>query len=81
MVNAMPSRLSEDQIEEVKEIFSHYDHNQNGVIDKSEFAALLNALDAQLNDDEVTAGLRAVDKDGNGQIEFNEFITWWARLE
>ncbi len=77
----MPKRLSEEQIEEVREIFSHYDHDNNGVIDKGEFAALLEALDAQLKDEEIGAGLRAVDKNGNGKIEFDEFVTWWANLD
>ncbi|MEM9493691.1 MAG: EF-hand domain-containing protein [Myxococcota bacterium] len=70
--------LTEDQIAELREIFGHYDDNGNGVIDRDEFRALLEALDAQLTDDEIDAGLRAVDSNGNGQIEFEEFLEWWA---
>lgn len=71
-------KLTDDEIAELREIFLHYDDNGNGVIDRGEFRALLEALDAQLSDAEVDAGLRAVDENGNGKIEFDEFIEWWA---
>ena len=71
-------KLTDDQIEELREIFLHYDHNGNGVIDRAEFGALLEALDAQLTEEEIDAGLRAIDDNRNGQIEFEEFIEWWA---
>lgn len=70
--------LTDDEIDELREIFSHYDHNENGVIDRGEFRALLDALDARLTEEEIDAGLRAVDTNGNGQIEFEEFLEWWA---
>lgn len=72
------TKLTDDQIEELREIFLHYDHDGNGVIDRSEFGALLEALDAQLSEEEIDAGLRAIDDNRNGQIEFSEFLEWWA---
>jgi len=70
--------LTEDEIEEIREIFSHYDKNENGVIERSEFAALLDALEADLTPEEVDAGLQALDENRNGIIEFDEFLAWWA---
>ncbi len=72
------AKLTDDDLEEIREIFSHYDHDGNGVIDAGEFRALLDALGADLSDDEIATGLRAVDENGNGQIEFDEFLEWWA---
>ena len=75
----MPARhLTEDQIAEVREIFSHYDTDGNGVIDVSEFGSLMDALDAELTEEQVKVGLEALDSNKNGTIEFDEFIVWWT---
>lgn len=74
----MPDKLSEEQVAEVREIFSHYDTDGNGVIDVGEFSNLLNALDADLTDEQIKAGLNSLDDNQNGMIEFDEFIAWWA---
>lgn len=71
-------KLTDDQIAELREIFSHYDHDNNGVIDRGELRALLEALDTQLSEDEIDAGMRAIDNNRNGKIEFEEFLEWWA---
>lgn len=70
--------LTDDEIAEMREIFSHYDHNGNGVIERNELRALLVALDENMSDEDVSAGLRAIDDNQNGQIEFEEFLAWWA---
>ena len=85
----MPIRepLSEDELAEITEIFSHFDSNQNNRIETSEFRNLLLALgqvqsqpdvNEELIDGEVEAGIEALDANRNGTIEFNEFIAWWA---
>jgi len=74
----VPDKLSEEQVAEVREIFSHYDTDGNGVIDVGEFSNLLNALDADLTDEQIKAGLNSLDDNQNGMIEFDEFIAWWA---
>ncbi len=70
--------LTEDEIAELREIYSHYDANDDGVMQIREFAALLDALDADLTEEQVAAGMAALDADGNGLIDFDEFVAWWA---
>lgn len=72
------SNLSEDDLAEIREIFDHFDANGDGVIQRSEFAALLEALDANAGSEEVQAGLDALDDNRNGLIEFEEFLKWWS---
>lgn len=76
----MPARdqLTDSEIEEIKEIFSFYDQNHNGVIEREEFSSLLRALDDGIADSEISAGLQALDDNENGVIDFDEFIEWWA---
>ena len=72
------NRLNEDELAEIKEIFTHYDADKNGTIERSEFANLLKALDADMSDEEVAAGLDALDDNHNGKIDFDEFLAWWG---
>ena len=73
-----PAELTEDQLAELREVFSHYDKNNNGVMERGEFSALLDALDAGLTPEQVEAGLDALDENHNGTIEFDEFVAWWG---
>lgn len=63
---------------ELKEIFGHFDKNNNGVIESGELSGLLDALGADMTEAEVQTGLSALDHNGNGTIEFEEFAAWWV---
>jgi calmodulin len=67
-----------EDIEEIRDIFNHFDKDKNGTIDAEELAALLEALGADMSDEEMAIGLSVVDADGNGTIEFDEFAAWWT---
>ena len=70
--------FSQDLLEEIREIFDHFDRDSNGVIDASEFRALLEALGADMEPEEIALGLSIVDADSNGTVEWDEFLPWWA---
>ena len=72
------SSLDEDKLAEVRETFDHFDRDGNGVIDHDEFASLLEALGAGMNEQEIQAGILALDENHNGRIEFDEFAAWWG---
>lgn len=72
------NRLTDDELAEIREIFNHYDEDKNGTIERPEFAHLLKALDANMTEEEVSAGLDALDDNHNGKIDFDEFVAWWG---
>ena len=72
------SKLNPEQIEEIKENFDLFDTDNNGIIDYSEFAKLIEAIGLKLSDDELKKGFQTVDTDQNGKIEFDEFVAWWG---
>lgn len=71
-------RLSDEELAEIREIFSHYDADDSGFIDRAELGKLLDALGASMTGEELQAGLLALDENNNGKIEFDEFVDWWS---
>ena len=73
----MPRQLSEEKLAEAREIFKHFDTNRNDKMEPSEFYGLLQALGGGFSRDEAEVGFQELDTDGNGIIDFAEFVTWW----
>ena len=69
----MSSKLSAEQIEELKKAFAVLDENKDGVISKDELAKLLGGLGEDVTDDVVTEMMNLADTDGDGKVNFEEF--------
>jgi len=69
--------LPQDNPEKILEIFNRIDTDKSGAIDPDEFRALIRDMHLKLDDAEVMALFKSIDLDGNGTLEFNEFLTWW----
>ncbi|EDO45847.1 predicted protein, partial [Nematostella vectensis] len=57
-----------------KEVFDLFDSNGGGTIDAEELDLALRSVDIQLTQEEIVEVLMAMDKDGNGEIDFGEFL-------
>ena len=75
MTNA---HISQAMMDEIREIFDHFDKDGNGTIEVGEFTDLLSALGADMDEGEVAVGLEVLDTNGNGRIDFDEFVSWWS---
>ena len=67
-------------IEELRENFDYFDANGDGKIDVKEFSALMSALEADEPGSDAAIGFRAIDSDGSGLIDFDEFARWFEIL-
>jgi len=63
--------------EETRKVFVHYDRDGSGAIDMAEFRALVASLGLLIPAEEVENTFRAIDLDGNGTLEFEEFYQWF----
>lgn len=70
--------MDQDRLDEMREMFDHFDADSNGVIDRAEFGRLSDALDMGLSDAEADIGFGEIDTDGNGVISFDELVVWYA---
>ncbi|KAL6637025.1 hypothetical protein ACP70R_024597 [Stipagrostis hirtigluma subsp. patula] len=74
----MANLLTEEQIAQFKEAFSLFDKNGDGCITSGELGTVMNSLGQNLTESELQDMINEVDADGNGTIEFHEFLTMMA---
>merc|ERR1712132_1083 len=67
-------QLSEEQLDEIREAFSLFDSDASGAIDVRELKAAMRALGFEVKNEELKKMVSDIDNDGNGTIEFGEFL-------
>ncbi|KAI6112261.1 hypothetical protein EDD16DRAFT_1835177 [Pisolithus croceorrhizus] len=63
-----------DSEEEIKEAFKVFDKDGNGYISAAELRHVMTNLGEKLTDSEVDEMIREADVDGDGQINYDEFV-------
>ncbi|CAF3781585.1 unnamed protein product [Rotaria sordida] len=67
-------KLSNHQIKELRDTFNLFDRDRSGTISSSELQQVLTALNFKPTDSLLRKIMKEMDIDGNGTIEFEEFI-------
>ncbi|KAK8684716.1 hypothetical protein V6N13_040732 [Hibiscus sabdariffa] len=75
----MTDILTEEQVSEFKEAFNFFDKDGDGCITVEELATVIRSLDQNPSEEELQDMIREVDADGNGSIEFSEFLSLMAK--
>ncbi|MBA0863258.1 hypothetical protein Goshw_018714 [Gossypium schwendimanii] len=63
-----------DSEEELKEAFKVFDKDQNGFISAAELRLVMTNLGEILTDEEVDEMIHEADTDGDGQVNYEEFV-------
>jgi calmodulin len=71
---SMRARLNQRQIREIREAFSIFDKDGDGSISAKELGTVMRSLGMAPTDQDIQRLIRAVDTDGSGEIEFEEFL-------
>lgn len=66
-----------DSIVACRALFDRIDVDASGTLDREEIAMLATKMGRGLKANELDAAMSAMDKDGNGTIDFDEFYTWY----
>merc|ERR1712100_865883 len=67
-------QLSDEQMDEIREAFSLFDSDASGQTDVRELKAAMRALGFEVKNEELKKMVTDIDNDGNGTIEFGEFL-------
>ncbi|KAK7863904.1 hypothetical protein R5R35_014476 [Gryllus longicercus] len=71
--------LTEDQVAEFKEAFMLFDKDEDGTITMAELGVVMRSLGQRPTETELRDMVNEVDQDGNGTIEFNEFLQMMSK--
>ena len=70
-----------DSEEEIREAFRVFDKDGNGFISAAELRYVMTTLGEKLTVKEVDQMIRAADIDGDGQVNYKEFVTMMTSKE
>lgn len=68
------SEIPAEKVTEFREVFAHFDKNSNGVLSHLEFTGCLKSLGEDRSDADFAQICQNVDTDGDGEIQFKEFL-------
>ncbi|MBN3279513.1 CABP7 protein, partial [Polyodon spathula] len=70
-----PINIPEDELEEIRQAFMVFDRDGNGFISKQELGMAMRSLGYMPNEVELEVIIQRLDMDGDGQVDFDEFVT------
>ena len=75
----MAEQFTEEQITEFKDTFSLFDRDGDGTISTKELGTVMRALGQNPTESDLQEMINEVDADGNGTLDFSEFLSLMAR--
>ncbi|CAG8739483.1 22704_t:CDS:2, partial [Dentiscutata erythropus] len=74
-LNMMNRKMKDtDAEEELKEAFKVFDKDSNGLISAAELKSVMSSIGEKLTDEEIDEMIHEADVDGDGQINYEEFV-------
>lgn len=72
--------FTDEQISECRDLFSMFDTDGGGNIDREEFGAMMKTLGLKLEERELDDFFAEMDIDGSGDIEFDELLSMLRKI-
>ncbi|PIA17475.1 EF-hand [Coemansia reversa NRRL 1564] len=75
----MTDASNEQKIKELRDAFAIFDTDNNGEITREELGVLMRSLNHNPTEEEISDMINEADENGDGKIDFSEFIALMAR--
>lgn len=75
----MAENITEEQLQQYLAAFSHFDKDGSGSITVHELRLVVDELGHRVTNNELGAMMMEMDSDGNGSIDFSEFLAMMAK--
>jgi len=76
-----PSGATQEEVPEMKEVFACFDKDSSGSVTTAELGHVLKSMNKNFSDSELKRIVGKFDVNGDGQIDFDEFMTMMTRQE
>jgi len=73
------SQLDQSEIRELREAFQYFDDNNDGEISTQKIGKVMNKVGLEVNEDELNDIMHDLDADGDGHMDFDEFVVMMDR--
>ena len=71
--------LRDDEVEELRQAFDLFDTDGSGTIDPKELRAAMQSLGFETKNQTIYQMIQDIDKDGDGDVDFDEFLDLMTR--
>ena len=73
--------LTDDEVEELRQAFDLFDTDGSGTIDPKELRVAMQSLGFETKNQTIYQMIQDIDKDGDGDVDFDEFLDLMTRWE
>ena len=71
--------LTDDEVEELRQAFDLFDTDGSGTIDPKELRVAMQSLGFETKNQTIYQMIQDIDKDGDGDVDFDEFLDLMTR--
>jgi len=75
LMKDLGNQSAEDKEQELIDAFNVFDMDGDGFIEKHELKEIMEKLGTKLDEEELEAMIKAIDEDGDGKVNYQEFLS------
>ena len=75
------SQKDKEEAAKLQSLWTELDQDGSGFLDRTEVSAVMEFMGKPVDDAGLDAAMQEIDKDGSGEVSFEEFLAWWQKQD